>query len=119
MLNNILSVKYRGPKASIAAEALSPSGQGDSHTNTELQAAHYIVFVRACVCVCIFATCLHQPTHSCFLQTLSKWAPTDISTNISFSTLQFMESVGNNAANAKYEQLVPAFYYRPTNKDCT
>ncbi|XP_029014810.1 arf-GAP with dual PH domain-containing protein 1-like [Betta splendens] len=32
--------------------------------------------------------------------------------------LQVMESVGNNAAKAKYEALVPDFFYRPTNKDC-
>lgn len=33
--------------------------------------------------------------------------------------LQFMDSLGNNAAKAKYEQIVPAFYYQPTYKDCT
>ncbi|XP_029293124.1 arf-GAP with dual PH domain-containing protein 1-like isoform X3 [Cottoperca gobio] len=32
--------------------------------------------------------------------------------------MQFMDSVGNNAAKAKYEQIVPAFYYCPTHKDC-
>uniref|UniRef100_A0A3Q2XTU2 Arf-GAP with dual PH domain-containing protein 1-like n=1 Tax=Hippocampus comes TaxID=109280 RepID=A0A3Q2XTU2_HIPCM len=32
--------------------------------------------------------------------------------------LELMDSVGNLAANAKYEQTVPAFYYRPTSKDC-
>ncbi|XP_034750250.1 arf-GAP with dual PH domain-containing protein 1-like [Etheostoma cragini] len=37
----------------------------------------------------------------------------------SSTELEFMDSVGNNAAKAKYEQIVPAFYYRPTNKDCT
>ncbi|XP_067333102.1 arf-GAP with dual PH domain-containing protein 1-like isoform X3 [Channa argus] len=31
----------------------------------------------------------------------------------------FMDSVGNNSANAKYEQTVPSFFYRPTHKDCT
>ncbi|KAA8585115.1 arf-GAP with dual PH domain-containing protein 1 [Etheostoma spectabile] len=37
----------------------------------------------------------------------------------SSTELEFMDSVGNNAAKAKYEQIVPAFYYRPTHKDCT
>uniref|UniRef100_A0A7N6B4Q6 ArfGAP with dual PH domains 1 n=1 Tax=Anabas testudineus TaxID=64144 RepID=A0A7N6B4Q6_ANATE len=37
----------------------------------------------------------------------------------SSSEVEFMDSVGNNAANTKYEQIVPAFYYRPTHKDCT
>ncbi|XP_075999411.1 arf-GAP with dual PH domain-containing protein 1-like [Genypterus blacodes] len=32
---------------------------------------------------------------------------------------EFLESMGNNAAKAKYEQMVPAFYYRPTHRDCT
>lgn len=32
--------------------------------------------------------------------------------------LQFMDSVGNNVAKAKYEQVVPEFYYRPTYRDC-
>lgn len=32
--------------------------------------------------------------------------------------MQLMDSVGNLAAKAKYEQTVPAFYYRPTSKDC-
>uniref|UniRef100_A0A3B3VFJ8 ArfGAP with dual PH domains 1 n=1 Tax=Poecilia latipinna TaxID=48699 RepID=A0A3B3VFJ8_9TELE len=36
----------------------------------------------------------------------------------SYSELEFIDSVGNNAAKAKYEQIVPAFYYRPTSKDC-
>ncbi|XP_008288427.1 arf-GAP with dual PH domain-containing protein 1-like [Stegastes partitus] len=36
----------------------------------------------------------------------------------SSSELEFMDSVGNYAAKAKYEQLVPAFYYCPTYKDC-
>lgn len=30
-----------------------------------------------------------------------------------------MDSVGNNASRAKYEQIVPAFYYCPTHADCT
>uniref|UniRef100_A0A8C2ZWQ5 ArfGAP with dual PH domains 1 n=1 Tax=Cyclopterus lumpus TaxID=8103 RepID=A0A8C2ZWQ5_CYCLU len=30
----------------------------------------------------------------------------------------FMDSVGNNAAKATFEQIVPAFYYCPTQKDC-
>lgn len=34
------------------------------------------------------------------------------------SLLQFMNAVGNDATKAKYEQLVPAFYYRPTHTDC-
>ncbi|XP_053707280.1 arf-GAP with dual PH domain-containing protein 1-like [Synchiropus splendidus] len=34
------------------------------------------------------------------------------------SEVEFMDSVGNDAAKAKYEQIVPAFYYRPTHKDC-
>uniref|UniRef100_A0A672YLQ3 Arf-GAP with dual PH domain-containing protein 1-like n=1 Tax=Sphaeramia orbicularis TaxID=375764 RepID=A0A672YLQ3_9TELE len=37
----------------------------------------------------------------------------------STSEVEFMNSVGNNAAKAKHEQIVPAFYYRPTHKDCT
>ncbi|XP_074512756.1 arf-GAP with dual PH domain-containing protein 1-like isoform X1 [Sebastes fasciatus] len=37
----------------------------------------------------------------------------------SSSEVEFMDSVGNNAAKAKYEQIVPAFYYCPTHKDCT
>ncbi|KAF7651294.1 hypothetical protein LDENG_00113000 [Lucifuga dentata] len=37
----------------------------------------------------------------------------------STSEVEFMESMGNNAAKAKYEQIVPAFYYRPTHTDCT
>ncbi|XP_034568171.1 arf-GAP with dual PH domain-containing protein 1-like [Notolabrus celidotus] len=37
----------------------------------------------------------------------------------SSSEVQLVNSVGNNAAKAKYEQIVPAFYYRPTHKDCT
>ncbi|XP_026180679.1 arf-GAP with dual PH domain-containing protein 1-like isoform X2 [Mastacembelus armatus] len=36
----------------------------------------------------------------------------------SLSEVEFMDSVGNNAAKAKYEQIVPAFYYCPTYKDC-
>lgn len=32
--------------------------------------------------------------------------------------LQLMAAMGNNAAKAKYEQKVPAFYYRPTHSDC-
>ncbi|XP_071329706.1 arf-GAP with dual PH domain-containing protein 1-like [Trachinotus anak] len=36
----------------------------------------------------------------------------------SSSEVEFMDSVGNNAAKAKYEQIVPAFYYHPTYKDC-
>ncbi|XP_038126012.1 arf-GAP with dual PH domain-containing protein 1-like [Cyprinodon tularosa] len=35
----------------------------------------------------------------------------------SSSELEFLDSVGNIAAKAKYEQIVPAFYYRPTSKD--
>lgn len=31
---------------------------------------------------------------------------------------QLMAAVGNSAARAKYEQKVPAFYYRPTHTDC-
>lgn len=34
------------------------------------------------------------------------------------SEVEFMDSVGNDAARAKYEQQVPAFYYRPSYKDC-
>uniref|UniRef100_A0A3Q3WXT3 Uncharacterized protein n=1 Tax=Mola mola TaxID=94237 RepID=A0A3Q3WXT3_MOLML len=37
----------------------------------------------------------------------------------SSSEVEFMESVGNNTAKAKNEQIVPAFYYRPTYNDCT
>ncbi|XP_041673014.1 arf-GAP with dual PH domain-containing protein 1 [Cheilinus undulatus] len=37
----------------------------------------------------------------------------------SSSEVEFVDSVGNDAAKAKYEQIVPAFYYRPTHKDCT
>ncbi|CAG00187.1 unnamed protein product [Tetraodon nigroviridis] len=37
----------------------------------------------------------------------------------SSSEVEFMDSVGNEATKAKYEQLVPAFYYRPTHTDCT
>uniref|UniRef100_A0A8C9Z856 ArfGAP with dual PH domains 1 n=1 Tax=Sander lucioperca TaxID=283035 RepID=A0A8C9Z856_SANLU len=40
---------------------------------------------------------------------LDPWSSTEV---------EFMDSVGNNAAKAKYEQIVPAFYYRPTHKDC-
>lgn len=36
----------------------------------------------------------------------------------SSSELEFMDSMGNSAAKAKYEQIVPAFYYCPTYKDC-
>ncbi|XP_037332446.1 arf-GAP with dual PH domain-containing protein 1-like [Pungitius pungitius] len=36
----------------------------------------------------------------------------------SASEVELMESVGNNAAKAKYEKIVPAFYYCPTYKDC-
>ncbi|XP_037113081.1 arf-GAP with dual PH domain-containing protein 1-like isoform X2 [Syngnathus acus] len=32
--------------------------------------------------------------------------------------LELMDSVGNHAAKATYEQTVPAFYFRPTHKDC-
>ncbi|XP_031420517.1 arf-GAP with dual PH domain-containing protein 1-like isoform X2 [Clupea harengus] len=32
--------------------------------------------------------------------------------------VEFMASSGNEAAKAKYEQLIPPFYYTPTNKDC-
>uniref|UniRef100_A0A1A8Q1T9 ArfGAP with dual PH domains 1 n=1 Tax=Nothobranchius pienaari TaxID=704102 RepID=A0A1A8Q1T9_9TELE len=34
------------------------------------------------------------------------------------SEVELMAAVGNNAAKAKYEQKVPAFYYRPTHSDC-
>ncbi|XP_061829404.1 arf-GAP with dual PH domain-containing protein 1-like [Nerophis lumbriciformis] len=34
------------------------------------------------------------------------------------SQLEFMDSVGNDAAKTKYEHTVPAFYYQPTYKDC-
>ncbi|XP_066498421.1 arf-GAP with dual PH domain-containing protein 1-like isoform X2 [Hoplias malabaricus] len=34
------------------------------------------------------------------------------------SEVEFMASTGNNAAKAKYEQKVPAFYYCPTHLDC-
>lgn len=34
------------------------------------------------------------------------------------SPSQLMAATGNNAAKAKYEQKVPAFYYRPTHTDC-
>ncbi|CAN9505684.1 unnamed protein product [Ophioblennius macclurei] len=37
----------------------------------------------------------------------------------SLSELEFMDSVGNNIAKAKYEQIVPAFFYCPTYKDCS
>lgn len=37
----------------------------------------------------------------------------------SSSEVEFMDSVGNNATRAKYEQMVPDFYYRPTHADCT
>lgn len=33
------------------------------------------------------------------------------------SEVEFMDSLGNDAAKAKYEQQVPAFYYRPSHKD--
>ncbi|XP_008328027.1 arf-GAP with dual PH domain-containing protein 1-like [Cynoglossus semilaevis] len=36
----------------------------------------------------------------------------------SVAELEFMDSVGNNVAKAKYEQVVPEFYYRPTYRDC-
>uniref|UniRef100_A0AAQ4P511 ArfGAP with dual PH domains 1 n=1 Tax=Gasterosteus aculeatus aculeatus TaxID=481459 RepID=A0AAQ4P511_GASAC len=36
----------------------------------------------------------------------------------SASEVELMDSVGNNAAKAKYEKIVPAFYYCPTHKDC-
>ncbi|XP_061703427.1 arf-GAP with dual PH domain-containing protein 1-like isoform X2 [Syngnathoides biaculeatus] len=32
--------------------------------------------------------------------------------------LELMDSVGNRAAKTKYEQTVPAFYYRPDHQDC-
>ncbi|XP_057716773.1 arf-GAP with dual PH domain-containing protein 1-like [Corythoichthys intestinalis] len=32
--------------------------------------------------------------------------------------LEFMDSVGNHVAKAKFEQNVPAFYYQPSHKDC-
>ncbi|XP_077475167.1 arf-GAP with dual PH domain-containing protein 1-like [Stigmatopora argus] len=32
--------------------------------------------------------------------------------------LEFMDSVGNHGAKAKFEQKVPIFYYRPSHKDC-
>uniref|UniRef100_A0A8C7Y3S9 Arf-GAP domain-containing protein n=1 Tax=Oryzias sinensis TaxID=183150 RepID=A0A8C7Y3S9_9TELE len=34
------------------------------------------------------------------------------------SELEFIDSIGNNAAKAKYEKIVPAFYYCPTYRDC-
>ncbi|KAM9780192.1 arf-GAP with dual PH domain-containing protein 1-like [Neosynchiropus ocellatus] len=34
------------------------------------------------------------------------------------SEVELMDSVGNDVAKAKYEQIVPAFYYRPTHRDC-
>uniref|UniRef100_A0A3P9MLZ2 ArfGAP with dual PH domains 1 n=1 Tax=Oryzias latipes TaxID=8090 RepID=A0A3P9MLZ2_ORYLA len=34
------------------------------------------------------------------------------------SELEFIDSIGNNAAKAKYENIVPAFYYCPTYRDC-
>lgn len=34
------------------------------------------------------------------------------------SEVELMAAMGNNAAKAKYEQKVPAFYYRPTHTDC-
>lgn len=33
-------------------------------------------------------------------------------------SFQLMAAMGNAAAKAKYEQKVPAFYYRPTHTDC-
>lgn len=36
----------------------------------------------------------------------------------SSSELEFLDSVGNNAAKAKYEKIVPDFYYQPSSKDC-
>lgn len=35
-----------------------------------------------------------------------------------FCLFQLMAAMGNDAARAKYEQKVPAFYYRPTHTDC-
>ncbi|KAF1374201.1 hypothetical protein PFLUV_G00247080 [Perca fluviatilis] len=34
------------------------------------------------------------------------------------SDVELMAATGNNAAKAKYEQKVPAFYYRPIHSDC-
>uniref|UniRef100_M4ASB6 ArfGAP with dual PH domains 1 n=1 Tax=Xiphophorus maculatus TaxID=8083 RepID=M4ASB6_XIPMA len=34
------------------------------------------------------------------------------------SEVELMAAMGNGAAKAKYEQKVPAFYYRPTHTDC-
>ncbi|KAG7257751.1 hypothetical protein CRUP_028767, partial [Coryphaenoides rupestris] len=34
------------------------------------------------------------------------------------SEVELMSATGNSAAKAKYEQKVPAFYYRPTHTDC-
>ncbi|KAF0025126.1 hypothetical protein F2P81_022007 [Scophthalmus maximus] len=34
------------------------------------------------------------------------------------SEVELMAAMGNDAARAKYEQKVPAFYYRPTHTDC-
>ncbi|KAJ4940693.1 hypothetical protein JOQ06_026988 [Pogonophryne albipinna] len=34
------------------------------------------------------------------------------------SEVELVASTGNNAAKAKYEQKVPAFYYRPIHSDC-
>ncbi|XP_068193296.1 arf-GAP with dual PH domain-containing protein 1-like [Antennarius striatus] len=41
---------------------------------------------------------------------LDPWSSTEV---------ELMESMGNNAAKAKYELFVPAFFYRPTHSDCT
>ncbi|CAL1588304.1 unnamed protein product [Knipowitschia caucasica] len=40
---------------------------------------------------------------------LDPWRPAEV---------EFMNSVGNDAARSKYEKQVPAFYYRPSHKDC-
>ncbi|XP_053509195.1 arf-GAP with dual PH domain-containing protein 1 isoform X1 [Ictalurus furcatus] len=34
------------------------------------------------------------------------------------SEVELMASIGNSSAKAKYEQMVPAFYYSPTHTDC-
>ncbi|XP_054861311.1 arf-GAP with dual PH domain-containing protein 1 isoform X3 [Amphiprion ocellaris] len=44
--------------------------------------------------------------------------PECLQRNTTFSHLEFMDSVGNAAAKARYEQLVPAFYCRPSPSDC-
>lgn len=104
------------------------------------------VLMQRRVCV-YFSACwaassiLNTKTQKCSSQTLGKestkltlsskhsilniyrklWTQTDFpyTVNAFSPPPQFMDSVGNNAAKAIYEQLVPAFYYCPTFKDCT